>query len=544
MKMPTHRATLLAVCLGVAIPHASAQEIDEMSVHNAARLIGLDFEKDEVELMLPGVRRRLASFARLRDRRLGNEIYPALSFSPFLPGIANRSIRYERKELALSDVERPKDLEELAFADIPTLASLIKSRKVSCVELTKLFIARLERLDKKLACVITMTKERALEQAKALDAELETGKWRGPLHGIPYGAKDLFAAKGYRTTWGAKPFKDQVLDVDATVIQKLDKAGAVMIAKLTLGALAWGDVWYGGKTKNPWNTARGSSGSSAGSAAATAAGGVVFALGTETLGSIVSPSRACGCSSLRPTFGLVSRHGAMALSWTMDKVGPICRSAIDAAIVFDAIRGADGKDPTAVTRPFAIPQGVSVKGLKVGVLRGRWQESPEFEPFFADLRALGVELVDVSLPRFPVGDLTFILQVEGAAAFDEMTRSGRDAEMVRQIQNAWPNVFRSSRLIPAVEYIQANRIRTQLMRAYDKALATCDVLVHPPYAGGILGATNLTGHPTFCAPFGKRRDGAPNSVCFTGQLADESRLLALVIAWQQRSKHHQRHPKL
>ena len=521
-----------------------ARGIDESSIRSAARLIGLDFDAKEIDLMLPGVRRRLASFARMRRGKLGNEIYPALSFSPFLPGIADRSVRYERKPLALPNAERPSELESLAFADIPTLAALIKSRKVSCVELTKLFLARLERLDKKLACVITFTKERALEQAKRLDAELAAGKWRGPLHGIPYGAKDLFAAKGYPTTWGAKPYKDQVIDLDASVITKLEKAGAVLIAKLTLGALAWGDVWFGGKTKNPWNLERGSSGSSAGSASATAAGAVVFALGTETLGSIVSPSRECGCSSLRPTFGLVSRHGAMALSWTMDKVGPICRSALDAAIVFDAIRGSDGKDATVIDRPFAIPQNASVKGMKVGVLRGRWQNSDEFAPFFEDLKALGVELVEISLPRFPVNDLTFVLQVEGAAAFDELTRSGRDAELVRQIRNAWPNVFRSSRLIPAVEYIQANRIRTQLMRAYDKALAKCDVLVHPPYTGGILAASNLTGHPTFCAPYGQRRDGAPSCVCFTGQLADESRLLALVTAWQRRTKHHHRHPKL
>lgn len=523
----------------------NASPIEIADIESAGRLIGIDFDAKEAAQMLSKVRSSLRSFEGLRRRKLTNEVYPAFTFSPFLPGMTRRAATYVDPPSVVKVVERPESLESLWFADLETLGSLIRHRKVSCVELTKLFLARLRALDAKLAFVISYCDDRAIETAERLDAEIAKGEYRGPLHGIPYGAKDLLAARGAPTTWGAKPFEKQVFDFDATVVEKLEAAGAVLVCKTTLGALAWGDVWFGGTTKNPWNPKQGSSGSSAGSASAVAAGALPFAIGSETLGSIVSPSVRCGCSSLRPTFGRVARTGAMTLSWTMDKLGPICRSAKDASLVFAAIHGADGEDPTARDAPFSMPRQIDAKAVRVGVLRGRWIDTDDGKRFLAELRAAGFNPEPVSLPRFPTGPMMFTLQVEGAAAFDELTRSGRDDELVRQIQNAWPNVFRVARLVPAVEYLQANRLRVELMRAYDKAFEAFDVLVHPPFSGGVLGATNLTGHPTFVAPWASPPErGAPAAVCFTGQLDDEARLLALVAAWQSRTRYHEAHPEL
>jgi len=548
---------LLAAVLPVAAMPQNPSSTTDVSARDririSAELIGLELTDAEIELMTRTVGARRRAYAQIRAHELDNGIAPAIQFSATGPGIAIRDASIPAHKIELPDVERPADLEQLAFADIPTLASLIKSRKVTCRELTEMFLARLERMDKQLSCVITLTRKRALAQADALDKELEAGKWRGLLHGIPWGAKDLLATRGYRTTWGAKPYEDQVIDLDATVVQRLDAAGAVLIAKLTLGALAMGDVWYGGTTKNPWNPRQGSSGSSAGPAAATAAGCVPFAIGSETLGSIVSPSTRCGNSSLRPTFGRVSRYGAMALSWSMDKLGPLCRSVTDAAIVFDAIRGKDGKDPTAVDEPYTIPWKVDVKGWKVGYLRGVNNE--RYTKVLAELEKLGVELVPVELPEFDTRPLRIILNAEAAAAFDLLTRSGRDDLLVRQSRNAWPTVFRAARLIPAVEYINANRQRTELMLAMHKALEGVECLVHPTYTG--LLELNLTGHPTVVVPNGfssgrRRRRGrggngpnveTPTSICFTGQLFGESRLLALADAWQRSTDYHKRHPK-
>ncbi len=513
------------------------------AIRGAAQTAGLAFDDDEIQLMLRTVGRNLRSFETLRRRALPNAIAPALTFSAFLPGIGRRAVAVEPDALTLPKSARPKNLDALAFADIPTLAALIRSRQVSCVELTKFFLARLRKLDPKLHCVIHYTEKRALETAAARDAELADGKWRGLLHGIPYGAKDLLAAKGAPTTWGATPFRDQIIDRDAAVIRKLEQAGAVLVAKLSLGALAWGDVWFGGRTRNPWDPTRGSSGSSAGPASATAAGAVPFALGSETLGSIVSPSAECGCTSLRPTFGRVSRDGAMALSWSMDKLGPLCRSVRDAAIVFAAIQGpaTTGETDAAVfARPFRVPRRLDIHGFRVGVLRGSLAKDA---PIRIELAKLGVEFVEISLPRYPTRDMVFILNVEGAAAFDELTRSGRDDELVRQQERAWPNVFRAARLVPAVEYLQANRLRTQLMREFDAVMAKVDVLVHPPFAGGILTMTNLTGHPTVVAPYRMRAGKRPGSICFTGQLADEERLLGFCRAWQETTPYHTRHPR-
>lgn len=560
----TRRATLLTTLAGAATlvsmsaartqqsgaNSASAADLAAIDLAAAGRVAGLGFSEKEIELMLPSVRGALRNFEALRGRKLGNELYPAFTFTPFLPGIEERRVDYGKRVRMPPERNREELVtDELNFADIKTLASRTYHKQISCVALTKHFLARLRALDGELHFVISYCEKRALETAKRLDAELARGKWRGPLHGIPYGAKDLLAARGAKTTWGAKPFEDQVLDFDASIVTKLESAGAVLVAKTSVGALAWGDVWFGGKTRTPWNPRKGSSGSSAGSASAVAAGALPFAIGTETLGSIISPSVHCGCSSLRPTFGRVARTGAMTLSWTMDKLGPICRSAEDAGVVFAAIHGADGADPTARDVPFAMPDKLeSPRDIRIGVLKGRWTKSEDGKRFLAELEARGFTLSEVSLPRFPLSPMTMSLQVEGAAAFDELTRSGRDDLLVRQIRNAWPNVFRAARLVPAVEYLQANRLRVELMRAYDEAFRNFDVLVHPPYAGGVLGATNLTGHPTFVAPYAappkpNARIAAPASICFTGQLYDDARLLAVARAWQQSSAYHRAHPK-
>jgi Asp-tRNA(Asn)/Glu-tRNA(Gln) amidotransferase A subunit family amidase len=407
-----------------------------------------------------------------------------------------------------------------------------------------MYMARLRRIDETLHCVITMTEDRAIAQAKALDAELAEGFWRGPLHGIPWGAKDLLATAGARTTWGATPFEDQVINLDAAVVERLDEAGAVLIAKLSLGALAWGDVWFGGMTRNPWNPEQGSSGSSAGPAAASVAGGVAFALGSETWGSIVSPSERCGNSSLRPTFGRVSRHGAMALSWSLDKIGPLCRSVQDAAMVFDAIAGADGRDPSTIHD--AGPRRADQPVRRVGFFEDL-SENELYKAFLDQVAALGVELVPISLPDYPVLAMMTILNCEAACAFDDLTRSGRDDELVRQIEMAWPNVFRQAQLVPAVEYLRANRLRHELMQDMAQAIADVDLYVHPSLATSSLTLTNLTGHPTVVAPYGfSEEDGVetPTTVSFTGHLHEDERLLAFAARWQASTDHHLRHPVL
>lgn len=411
-----------------------------------------------------------------------------------------------------------------------------------------MYLDRLRAYGQKLECVITLTEELAMTQARRADAELARGGYRGPLHGIPWGAKDLLAEDSYRTTWGAKPFEDQVIPYDATVVRRLEEAGAILVAKLTLGALAWGDVWYGGQTRNPWNLEQGSSGSSAGSASATVAGLVGFSIGSETLGSIVSPSTRCGATGLRPTFGRVSRHGAMALSWSMDKLGPICRTVEDCALVFDAIHGADGKDPTARDLPFTWDPGTRLADLRVGYFRAAFEADHDWKPFddaaLETLRSLGANLIPVDLPTdaFPLDALRIILNVEAAAAFDDLTRSGRDDLLVRQIRRAWPNVFRQSRLIPAVEYLQANRVRTMLMGSMRAAMDGIDLFVTPSFGGGVLLLTNLTGHPAVTLPNGFRDDGTPVSLSFVGNLYEEGILLAAAKAYQDATGFHLHHP--
>jgi Asp-tRNA(Asn)/Glu-tRNA(Gln) amidotransferase A subunit family amidase len=517
-------------------------------VESAEKIIGLVFTPAERDSMIEDLSGNLESYEKVRGVVLDNSVPPALGFDPLPVGWkppAKRS-RFDLGRARPGVV--PAKPEDLAFYTVRDLGDLIRTRKITSTELTQLCLSRLKEHGPKLECVITLTENLALQQAARADEEIAAGKYRGPLHGIPYGAKDLLAVSGYRTTWGAMPYKDQVIDRDATVVRKLEEAGAVLVAKLTLGALAWGDVWYGGMTRNPWNIEEGSSGSSAGSAAATAAGLVPFAIGTETWGSIVSPATRCGATGLRPTFGRVSRTGAMALSWSMDKIGPICRSVEDCAIVFKTIHGPDGIDASVIDVPFDYRGRADLKRVRVGFAKSLFEQEYDGrahdEEALRTLEALGARLIPVELPDYPVESLAFILSAEAAAAFDELTRSNRDDLMVRQIRNAWPNVFRSSRFIPAVEYINANRVRYKLVQEMDKIMSEVDVYVAPTFGGDNLLLTNLTGHPCVVLPNGFDEKGSPVSITFVGRLFDEGTLLGVAKAYQDATGFHLKHPPL
>jgi len=535
---------------------AQAQEAEEITLETVAaaeKLAGLEFTDEEREMLLSGLRSAVRAYEEMRSTPLPHEVPPALHFRPLPPPEDTVGRPGRVQPTRTPGVERPERLEEVAFWPVTRLAELIRTGQASSVELTEMYLDRLRRHGPTLECVVTLTEERALKQARWADDELALGRYRGPLHGIPWGAKDLLAVRGYPTTWGARPYVDQELPVDATIVERLDRAGAVLVAKLTLGALAMGDVWYGGKTKNPWDLEEGSSGSSAGSAAATVAGLVGFSIGSETLGSIVSPCTRTGATGLRPTFGRVSRHGAMPLSWSMDKLGPICRSVEDCALVLDAIHGGDDRDPTARTVAFDWDGTKGLDGIRVGYYRAAFEEEPEEDDerealrlargALRALRGLGVEPVPVELPEeLPVRALRIILSAEAGAAFDQMTRSGEVDLLTRQDPGAWPNSFRRSRFIPAVEYIQANRHRTVLMNSVERALEGVDVFMTPSFGGGVLLTTNLTGHPTVVVPSGFRARGTPTSVSFVGGLWRDAEALRVAKAYQDATGHHQRRP--
>lgn len=526
--------------------------INKDEVVSAEKIVGLTFSDAEREMMLKKLNERLGSYEKLRSIKLDNNISPPLYFNPCLPGMARSRASWRKRPIRMSKVslpEVPSNLEELAFLPITHLSMLIRNHKITSLGLTKMYLERLKKYDPYLHSVVTLTEDLALVQAEQADEEIAVGRYRGPLHGIPWGAKDLLATKGYRTTWGAAPYKNQVIDVDATVVERLEEAGAVLVAKLTLGALASGDVWYGGQTKNPWDIEEGSSGSSAGAASTVAAGLIGFAIGTETLGSIISPCSRCGVTGLRPTYGHVSRYGAMALSWSMDKIGPICRTVEDCAIVFDAIRGPDGRDPTVVDVPFYWNPDIDVSKLRVGYVKSAFDEERDTKAHDDEtlkvLGYLGIDLIPIELPDYPVSDLTFLLGAEAAAAFDELTRSDRDDLLVRQEENAWPNSFRAARFVPAVEYIQANRVRTLLIREMAMLMKEIDVYLTTRSDRGNLTLTNLTGHPTVVVPNGFSLEEKPvSSITFTGRLYGEAEALAVAKAYQDATEFHLRHPPM
>lgn len=523
-------------------------KITSKIISEASEIMGLEFTRSEIDSMRGDLNDLLGNYEELRKIDLTNSVSPAFSFSAILPGMTfeerRPNLRYKRP----TGVNRPQNLEDVAFWTVTQLAELIRTRQVTSVELTEMYLNRLKKYGPTLQCVITLTEDLAMKQARNADAEIRSGNYKGPLHGIPWGAKDLLATNGIKTTWGGMPYKEQMFDYNATVVEKLEEAGAVLVAKLTLGALAWGDVWYGGKTKNPWNLEEGSSGSSAGPGAATSAGLVGFAIGSETWGSIISPSTRTGITGLRPTYGMVSRHGAMALSWTMDKLGPMTRSVNDAALVFNEIYGPDGLDLTVEDMPFNYNQNVNLSSLKIGYLKSEFEKERDQKAIDDEvidvLWSIGAELIPIELPDFPVFDISFILSAEAAAAFDEITRSGDDDLLVRQIKQSWPNVFRQARLIPAVEYINANRARTLLMKQMEDLFKEIDVFVAPTFGGSSLLLTNLTGHPAVVVPNGFRENDTPTSITFTGNLYEDGIVLAVAGAYQDATNFHLRHPEL
>lgn len=531
---------------------SAGEEITEASIAAAAEIAGVAFTADERTQMVDGLRGQARRLAALHEIPLDNATAPALVFSPLprpdaLPTEIQRPIVPSRVPARAM----PAALESLAFASVTELSDLVRRRQVTSTQLTTMYLARLGRLDPQLLCVTTITRDRALAQATAADDEIAAGRYRGPLHGIPWGAKDLLAVRGYPTTWGTAPYRDQMFSEDATVVSRLDAAGAVLIAKLTLGELAQGDQWYGGMTRNPWKLDQGSSGSSAGPASATAAGCVGFAIGSETLGSISSPSTRCGVTGLRPTFGRTPRTGAMALSWSMDKLGPLCRTVEDCALVLSAIHGPDGRDQSVLRAAFNWQGSAGARGLRVGFVQSAFDRpvdqghatKPYDDAALDVLRTLGVELLPVEIPAINYDAMRIILTAEAGAAFDDLTRSGRVRELAQQDAGAWPNIFRTARLIPAVDYVNANRVRTRAIAEWDTLMQRVDVLVAPTSSGQLV-ATNLTGHPAVILPNGFREDGTPVSLTFIGRLFGEETLLRVAEAYQQATPHHTKHPAL
>ncbi len=517
-------------------------------IKEAQKIIGIGFTNAEADSMIQTLETRRKNYAELRKLNMPNSVVPSMNFNPLPVGY-----RFPDKISAFKIPAAPKaklsaSRDELAFKSVSELAALVRTKQITSVELTGFFIERLRKYNPVLQHTIVITEARALAQAKKADEEISSGHYRGVLHGIPFGAKDLLATKDYKTTWGSVPYKDQVIDTDATVITRLEAAGAVLVAKLTLGELAMGDVWFGGKTKNPWDVKRGSSGSSAGSASAVAAGCLPFAIGSETYGSIVSPSDECGTTGLRPTFGRVSKYGAMALSWSMDKLGPIARNVEDCAIVFNAIMGPDGKDLSVITAPFSYisSSSRSLKGVRIGYIKSEFNKKDDnYENdslTLVKLKEMGAELIPFELPVLPYVEMSIALSAEAGAAFDELILTNREDLMVDQHKGARPNGLRAARFIPAVEYIQANRARTLLIEQLNEKMKSIDVFVAPSF-GLNLRVTNLSGHPCVVLPNGFNK-GLPGSITFTGQLFGEGKLLQIARSYQLATSFNDLHPPL
>jgi Asp-tRNA(Asn)/Glu-tRNA(Gln) amidotransferase A subunit family amidase len=527
----------------------SQDSITVNDIRSAEKIFSIHFTEAKEDSLLDQVQSRAKVYDKMHHLSLANSVPMTMVESPLLPGM-----NLNKKQLPVnfeipSGVKIPADKNELAFYSIPQLASLIKNKKITSVELTKFFINRLKKFGDTLHCVISLTEDIAMKEAAEADKEIAAGKYRGLLHGIPYGLKDLFAVKGTKTTWGAAPYKDQGIDDNSYVYTKLKNAGAVLVAKLSMGALAMDDYWFKGQTKNPWNMLEGSSGSSAGSAAATVAGLVPFAIGTETYGSIISPSTVCGATGLRPTFGSVSRSGAMTLSWSLDKAGPICRSAEDAAIVFNYLHGTDGKDAAAVEMPFNYKEKVDLSKMKIAYAKNYFNKKDTLgnENNVLDVfRKAGAKLIPVDFPDSGIYNFDMIgivIGSESAAAFDEFTRTGVDDQMPRQGKGEWPNYFRAARFIPAVGYVNTNRHRYILMQKVNEVMEKYDVIICPTWVGNQAAITNLTGHPAISIPTGFNKEHTPTSITLVGNLYDEATILEIAKVYQNATNWNKMHPE-
>ena len=598
MRKPTNRESrrkflraVPAAVAGAVAAKAYAQQgaatgpIKPDTIEAAESIMGLDFHPEDETAIANALNNRLRIFQQLRQTAIPWDTELATIFKPSLPGkepkgpaTPGAAVRYSKAPLTL---KRPADLEDVAFWPITKLAALIERKLVTSTELTEMYLSRLKRYQPTLNFYVTLTEDLALQQAAAADREIKAGKYRGPLHGIPWGAKDLLATTGtekgekIRTTFGGEPFVNQAIDYNATVVERLTNAGAVLVAKLTLGALAQGDRWFGGQTKNPWNPQQGSSGSSAGPGSATASGCVGFAIGTETRGSILSPSGVNGVVGLRPTYGRVSRYGAMALSNTMDKLGPMCRYVEDAVIVLNAIYGPDQHDPSVADAAFKWNPDLPLAGIKIAYVRsgfepaaapaggaagagapggggGRGGATPEqvqqqrdmYRNVLETYRKLGANLTPVDLPDMTLGNqIGFILGVEAAASFDDLTRSGEvDLLASGTSRSTWPNTFKVARFVPAVEYLRAMRARTILMRQFDQFMSKFDVLLSAG-SDATLGTTNLTGHPAMAVKCGIINN-TPRILMLTGQLYDEATMARVALAYEQATEWKDKHPTL
>jgi Asp-tRNA(Asn)/Glu-tRNA(Gln) amidotransferase A subunit family amidase len=518
-------------------PDDPAAAITPDTIREAERLAGVTFTPAERETLVKTIAGDVKRFVERRTQDLPNGLAPAQTFDAArAAGAPAPAFRGGVVRAPDDGAPLPTDETEIAFAPVSRLSRWIERRRITSRGLTELYLRRLDRLAPRLECCVTVTDALAREQADRADAEIAAGRYRGPLHGIPWGAKDLFDTAGLRTTWGATPYRERVAETDAAVVRRLRDAGAVLVAKTTLGALAYGDIWFDGKTRNPWNVEQGSSGSSAGSAAATAAGLMGFSLGTETLGSIVSPCMRCGTTGLRPTFGRVARTGAMALCWSLDKIGPICRTAEDTALVLDAINGADAGDASSVDAPFRYDAGASVRGLRLGY-HPSWFEGGRHaaleRPVLEAAERAGLRLVECALPEWPYGTLMTILHVEAAAAFEELTLTDRDDELVWQEPEAWPNSFRQTRFTPAIEYVQAERFRRRVSEMMAERFADVDAMISPSYAAALLLITNCTGHPSLTLRCGFRENGAPHGITVWGRLFDEGTICRIGAALER-----------
>lgn len=531
----------------IMLTQLQAQDsLTKADVKSGAKLIDVEFSDKEIEMMLADLKDNIADFKLMHKLKLNNNVGMSLAQRLTPPIEKQEKVKWKyNKKITL-----PANKNDLAFYSIKELGSLLRNKSISSVELTAFFINRIKKYGDTLQCVVSITESIAMEQARKADEDFKKGIDKGPLQGIPYGLKDLFAVKQTKTTWGAEPYKEQIIEEDAYVYTRLKQAGAVLVAKFTLGALAMGDYWFGGRTKNPWNLNYGSSGSSAGSASATVAGLIPFAIGTETHGSIISPSSTCGATGLRPTFGSVSRSGAMTLSWSLDKIGPICRTAEDAATVFNFIHGTDGNDLSAVNRTFNLSKISGVKNIKIGYAKNHFERldstsSQEWGVIRA-LREQGVEVQPMILPDTDIYKFDLIGMVigaEAAAAFDEFTRIGLDDQMTRQTRFDWPNYFRTSRMIPAVEYVNANRHRSIMMQKMNEAMEPWDVIITPSFGNRQLAITNLTGHPALCMPIGLNKLGLPVSITFLSNLFREEELLQAGAYFQSITNHEDKHPE-
>ncbi len=547
----TKNHIFLLLLLSLLFSQCSRKAIHKSDIKASQKLTGVEFSDQEIETMLDYIKGNRKAYDSMRSSRLPDTYYPAVSFDPRPAFFKMREATLPSDWKLRDEVMLPESDEEIAFLPVMDLGVLIRTGKLSSTRLTRIYLERLKKYKDTLYAVVSITEDLALAQAAKADEELKRGIYHSPLHGIPYGIKDLFAVPGYKTTWGAEPYRDQVRKEKAAVAEKLELAGAVLVAKLTTGALARGDVWFGGKTRNPWDLNQGASGSSAGSASATAAGLVAFSIGTETLGSIIAPSTRCGVTGLRPTFGSVSRAGVMTLSWSMDKAGPICRTALDCALVFNTIKGPEisgAKDHAVIDYPFSFHPKHDLKDYKIGYFKKLFDKDTTAAgsnsmKSLTFMKELGAELHEVALPdSIPYGVFDIILRAEAGAFFDELVRSHNERRMSEQGKDSRANSLRQSRFISAVEYLQANRYRQVLIEKFNQIISGYDFLVAPTMGKNISMATNITGHPAVSVPNGFDKKGRPTSFTLIGNLYDEGPILEAAYLIQQLTDFEEKHP--